>query len=375
MGKKALQNTVSITLLIAAVLLFGTCINPVDIDDFIEDEKVQNIIHRNRVTLINHTSDNLAAGNERISGLNPNRYYMVMIEEMDEDENPTAFEYYSFVSAGGLLVANLANIGRVSGTVITGLNNHFRYTVWAASPITNISSMTLYDTNSVPPDNPVALPSGVLTEIGLTLAAPANNYHLDFGSAITIGWSYVIAPVPGVASPSETVANTTLQLRGANTTTDYVFINGNDHTSFRVLRIRIQAAAPVVPPATPNQITLTVTPVSLAEGGPYMAAIDLGSFTLAQLETADLTITFINGIGVNEFTNIQWRTSIGGNTVLSTTNTLRLNFPAGSINNGAVGLPTVNIYQYKTQGTHSIYLRATRGGVEWGGTIIYTVSN
>jgi len=217
---------------IAAVILMSACVQPLDIDSFLNDERVQDIINRDRVMLNNLTGDNLVRGNQRISGFNPDKYYLVLIEELDEAGNLLTPEYYRYITSGGTLTDSLSQIGRISGTVLTGLYNNFRYTIWSASPV---EGSLLYDLPAAPsPGDPgaTAFVSGNL------LQAPAQNYYLDVINTSLDGIKLPIVPT-GSTTAISFISDRIILLEGGNTTTDYVFFDEIDPDSFTLARVRI----------------------------------------------------------------------------------------------------------------------------------------
>ena len=225
------------------VLIMTACVMPVDISVFLEDEKVQDIIetYRESVTLIDNTAnEHLQAGNGRITGLNPNRYYMV--EEEDAAGNVIGF---GFVTSAGTRNPNLSSIGRVTGGAIINLNNDHTYTVRDASPltgtdITGLGTGTAH-TSLTPITPPVVSAGGVLNIPGI---ASPNNYYLTLtATTIDNSWENIMVPIsPGGANAPVNFPDTNIiQLPSANNTADYVFIDpsANINSVFRFIRVAV----------------------------------------------------------------------------------------------------------------------------------------
>ncbi|MDR2543179.1 MAG: hypothetical protein LBC80_07010 [Treponema sp.] len=238
MRKNPLKNFLFSFLSIIAMSALFSCVQPVNIKEFLEDDKVQEIIEADSVGLVNYTGENLRAGNRRITGLNPNNYYR--IEVLDENEDSLDPPQIWFVRANGQL-GELNQIGRVSGGQITGLNNNLFYAIWSASPLSGV--MTLYDL----PGPPDALSTGTPINPGLgglSLVNPDDTYYLDLESLNSLStYTIIRVPVlpPGTNQTINFINDNIIQLQN-NGTIDYIFVedDGTDEfASFRVLRVRI----------------------------------------------------------------------------------------------------------------------------------------
>jgi hypothetical protein len=230
MRKFALKTLFSI----AAAIMLNACIaEPVNIRIFLEDEKVQEVIERGRerVYLIDNTGDNLVAASGRITGLRPDKYYMV--EEQDESKRTVRT---GFVSAQGLLSLDLLNIGRVTEGEIRNLTNFFTYIVDSASPLTG--EMMIYDLANPPTSTNTGTPVPA-TSSGLSLKYPNYTYYLDLTETITSStWEAVMVPVSSDESNKIVNLTSPIKLEEEGSTTDYVFFNSNS-MGFRVLRVSI----------------------------------------------------------------------------------------------------------------------------------------
>jgi len=228
---------------IAAALFISACVEPLNIEEFINNEKVQNIINKERVGLKNYTGHTLTAGNERITGLNPERYYMVEI--LDENGDQFIPQEIWFVDGSGYLALDFEDIRRVSGGIIRNLDNDLIYAVYSA-PITG--NLTLYDQVSLPPGTGVTVAANANGIISPVLQAPKNNYYLELPSSIDLSCNilmFPVVPIPG--DPDAISFEPIIELEGEGTTTDYVFYDSTSHNEpLRFLRVAIAAEIPPV---------------------------------------------------------------------------------------------------------------------------------
>jgi len=137
--KVSVKTTAAIFLLCMVVLALCGCIIPIDIELFLEASQVQVIIEKAKETVkIDPTSDpGLTEGNKRISGLNPQKYYMIE-KEIDIDGTPVDLAMhpvyvtdYTLYGSGGQ-TNDLGQITKISGGIINGLKNFHTYTVKSA---------------------------------------------------------------------------------------------------------------------------------------------------------------------------------------------------------------------------------------------------
>ena len=211
----------------SAVLFMCACVQPPSINDFLEDPEVKEKIVRDRVTLVDKTGEGLRVGNKMILGLNASHYYMVRVEAIDEEGEPLDAESgYRYVSKDGTLSENLIDIRRVSSRSIINLNNNYIYTVWTASPLTG--SMTIYDVSSNALQEAISDNDGtVLTADNgrIALATPVSRYYIELPQVITPDTKILMVPVSpeGKSSLVNFITGNIIALRGAGTTTDYIF--------------------------------------------------------------------------------------------------------------------------------------------------------
>jgi hypothetical protein len=160
-----LKTVISAVLSVIYALSMCACIQPVDIDVFLDDKKVDEVIVKDkekeegsstdRVIIINNTMpiEPIAAGNKRITGLNPDKYYM--IELLEEDGEVVKLFYAAYIDGKGTCWEDdLGMIGRVKDGIVTGLVNQKIYRVNSASSLspngTNLTYFELETDTSLP---------------------------------------------------------------------------------------------------------------------------------------------------------------------------------------------------------------------------------
>lgn len=234
---------------VLVVLTLNVCvIEPMSLNVFLEDPKVQEIIDKG-VARVNITPDSdlegLTAGNGKITITGLPKYYM--IEEFDENSVPMNVQ---FVSANATRTENLTGIGKVSNGEITELNNSNWYRVKWAKPLAGQAA--IFDLSANPTTG-----SGTPTTISggaLTLQQPTNNYYLDLPTVISAGNSDIVKiPIsPGGLNQTtiKPVSGNIIKLEGQGTVTDYVFAgkdaSGNiTHEKFYVLTVTVNSPANV----------------------------------------------------------------------------------------------------------------------------------
>ena len=278
-----MKNTLITLWFAGIVLLLSACVGPADIDDFLNDERVQKII--GWVELENNTDDNLQAGSKKITGLNPDKYYLV--EELDENDVSQGFFYIT--KDGIRWKDDLEMIGRVSGGTITGLTNFFTYKVYSAEPLTG--NKTLYDLAAPPPpgaSSPITIPaSGIVS-----LPAPNDTYYLDLGLDVSPGtWEIVkipYTPATGISTPVSFVSGSIIKIdQAGGTTFDYVYIKKDTSgdiivSSFGFLRVTIE-----------KQPEITIL-VNFSPTGDATWSLSENSISYAQNSTGTIPITVNN---------------------------------------------------------------------------------
>ncbi|MCL2412012.1 MAG: hypothetical protein FWC97_10265 [Treponema sp.] len=232
MRKHHLKTFFYTVLIVTITLTLGSCFQPVDIPSFMNRPEVNDVVQGNRVTIDNRTypPEPLLRGNERITGLNPAHYYRV--EVRDTNWEPSDPPDIRFVMANGELGSS-AQIGRVSGGAITGLDNENTYVVWNVRPIN--SEMTLLDAPNPPSFPAQVLPPPSAIAGVLSLGPPDDYYFLDLDPFIDNVINYTILRLlPPFGTPELITtfhAGSLIQLEDKGTTTDYIFIR-NDGTPF-----------------------------------------------------------------------------------------------------------------------------------------------
>jgi hypothetical protein len=149
-GKISVKKYLLFSLLYGIVLALCACMVPIDLPAFFEDPRVVNIVDSKQAkVIIDYDSDdfdNLIAGENKISGLDPDTYYLV--EKEEKKEGGAAADYPKYVSdlnSPGRLEDYLGGITRISGGSINGLTNNNTYTVRTAKPFNGTVEYTQAD--------------------------------------------------------------------------------------------------------------------------------------------------------------------------------------------------------------------------------------
>jgi len=279
-----------LTVLGITAALFLCCLEPVNKGAFFEDDTVKEIIERNRprVGLIDYTGDDLQAGDKVITGLNPDKFYMVEIR--DEDGEPYPVPKIVYVMKDGNLAADMKEIGKVTGRTIRNLDNPLTYAVYSASPLTLTDPITLYiDFSAI---TPISLPLET-DDNGLTLSSKYAEHFLDLSSVIETGTKIVNAN----DNKTEFIR---IELAAAGTTTYFVFHDISDPESFRFLRV-------IIEPIPTFTINITSTDVPSAANAPGIThnAPTSGTFN----QGAEPIVTFTAALpvsGTGSYTAYQW---------------------------------------------------------------------
>jgi hypothetical protein len=327
--KVPVKTAIIISFLCGIIMILCACMNPVDIQAFIENEQVQDIIEAGKVAVIvdDLTEDNLKGRDRRIEGLNPNKYYMVEKEQDVDgtfvagypkyvtDKHPTAPQ------VPGALWGELQHITKISGGRINALTNFHTYTVRDAKPFANDTPFT-YSIGSILEPDPLRVKDGKIT-----IPKPKGTLALNFTNTYYGYEVMAVAVTPDTLSPTSPFDDdaitispsvTSFRLEGQGTTVDYVFVKITDTPTysidFRVLTveipttINIAAIAGVTRPVTgatpvtaitPNdQYTGTVTwsgsPTTFAPSTVYTATITLtpkAGYTLTGVDANYFTVT------------------------------------------------------------------------------------
>jgi hypothetical protein len=332
-GKISLKRAAVVIFSFLIVLIMGACMEPVDFEAFMDDEKVKELIETTRkaVKVDDQTGDDLTGRNGKIEGLKTDRYYMVekevdeaganVPEYRDQGTYPMYVTDHNGFGPGGLY-GDLGFITRISDGSINGLINFHTYTVRAAEPLSGSCAYTDDSSNAV--SKPIT--SGVINIGGID-----GSGTLNLSTVLTGGTYEVIAVLP-VNNPqtspgswswtSKTANLTSFALEGPNTQVDYVFVNEDDPSDFKVLKvviggpigpdvpINIAAIVGVTVPVTGVTPVPAITPtaqytgtISWTDGG----VAHTGPFAASTVYTATITLTALpgytlTGVAANFFT-------------------------------------------------------------------------
>ncbi|MDR1868840.1 MAG: hypothetical protein LBQ82_02515 [Treponema sp.] len=276
MSKISLKPALCAVFFSLTALVLSVCIlEPVTINEYVEDDKVQVVIKRDagRVNII--TKDNcdfsdywsdsgLTAGNGRILGLKNDKYYIIEEYVMEEGKNGE-LETTQFVKSDGTRSLNPTNIGKVRSGTITGLTNDRWYLVKSAEPL----PLDKYDFNTIPATpatTPISIKDGEIT-------LPAGNYSLTLNSAFN-GYSYVKIPISSSTQRDSGTVSGNITLEAEGTVTDYIFFN-LDQLDFYVLKVTIKPDESV----TPGEITVTTVTFNLPSD--QGTVLSLGNFEIS----------------------------------------------------------------------------------------------
>jgi hypothetical protein len=320
-----------------------------------EDPKVVDQVEKNKEkVIIDPNSDNylrLTAGNGQISGLDPNKYYMI---ETEKDENGNLIAGYpKYVTDNqalgqGVLIGDLGLITRISRGNINGLINFHTYKVREASPFPNSTSFNYSDSagasNKIASVNNGAIslpaPAGIITLEQLN--TQYNGYDI---MAVAVNPATLLPASPFYSPIKKTInaSTTSFKLEGKATTVDYVFYKADNPNPavFRVLRIVI---------AQPGIVRFDLTfNGEKTTGNSATIFIDPDN----GLTTGSLTVTVSGGI----YNSIKWYHN--GVPLTGTALTLPLNNDAAN--------------PYLVVGTHIFTVIVDIGGVPYSAVFTLTV--
>jgi len=328
-GKISFKTTVYVLLFSCSfiIMILSACMSPVDIDEFVKDERVDEIINVNKgnVVYLSIDSDNgLVAGNNKVTGLKNDKYYVIESEKDENNSNVATPVYPRYVYGPGLSNNELYFVNRVSGGSIINLKNYHTYKVRGAREFTG----TVTVTNGTPATSNIT--NGTITIIPSSPTA-----------TITLGGLYsqydgyeVMAVAVSPATLSSTTFNDTktissslqsFPLEGKNTTVDYVFAKTTGTTiktlvDFKVLKVIIKDVGGGTPDATINLTAIEgvtkpvagVAPVtSITATAEYTGTITWNGnptvFAAGTVYTATITLTpepgyTLTGVPLNFFT-------------------------------------------------------------------------
>jgi len=318
-GKISYKTTVYALMLLCSYalvpIIMSACMNPVDIDKFVKDERVDEIVNVNKgnVVYLSKDSDNgLVGGNGKVKGLNPNRYYMVT-KELNETGTPVippSLPYPWFVTefAGltpGQLIDNLKYITRISGGKITTLTNFHTYTVKSATTFSNTTTFSCSGgTSSIATVDNSGKMTITSTGGGASLTGLDANYSGYRVMAVAVN--------PSTLSSAWTnfidISATPLQLETRASTVDYVFYKPSTQ-DFKVLRVEIKTEDTVITNKTINGVIAPVTgatPVTSIDDTQYTGTVTWspavspgGTFAASTTYSATVTLTAKSGFTLN----------------------------------------------------------------------------
>jgi hypothetical protein len=344
------------------IVCLSGCVDPVDLEAFVQDEDVLDIIEKaTGIVNVSHDSDpGLEAGNKKITGLGPDKYYMV--EEWDENGGAVSVQ---FVSPGGERSEILTGIGVVSGGEITGLTNYYNYRVRAAK---TLPGDVTYNSFSPPGSDATATNTGGVIE----LPGPESGYHIYTFTpppppyppydVVEISVSPVRPVVPALLTPAGEIYTWI----GGGEVKDYVFVaktmTGELMTNeFYVLKVASVAGPP--PPSGPAEININVTlSFGNLDSSPTVDGSTTINYSLTTYPAVNININNANTYDNYTTTGIEWYIN---NEKVNTGFTLNLQTLIQSDN------------KYTLEGTFTITVEATKdsGSGFYSTAIEVTVTN
>jgi len=338
--------------ILAFILMMTACVmDPVDLVQFLDDEKVIEIIESSKGTIILATGSEGNPGSRKVTGLTAGKYYL--IEKQNAD---MSFSLHGFAKSNGTL-SLLVDIGKLTGTEISSLENDVTYMVKSAAAATgNISyswSSGLY--NDTAPTN-----AGVIT---ITADSGVTEYTIKFPS------EYEDQQKVKVSSPANSLIPTSddsINL-DVNTKTDIVFydsINGTLAFLGVVIQTRPALNINLTPYTPPPQVSIP--------------DITIGSVAISDIEnsknSADYTrtINIANPAGMSEITWKYGNTTLNSSVAGITINTY--NSVAGAqliINFKGDGVTDMGM---NCIGEHVYTVTAKSGGITWSAIFAITVT-
>ena len=342
---KALTYTVSCAL--GLIALSGCIMEPINLTVFVEDDGVKEVVDKGAGTVnISHDSDtNLTAGNAKITGLDPNKYYLV--EEWDQNGSAQGLQ---FVSSNGTRSPNLTGIGRASAGEITGLTNLYHYRVRSAQLLTGEASYR--DLAGLVGGNPIEQQIEI-TEGAITFQPPDNSGYLILNPPLPppapIGnYDIVKAPVTpaGLTTSVPLISGEILVEAVEGTEVDYVFY---DRVIEKLYVLKVIFMDSDTEPPNPDELRINVTLSYTGDNPPQTDP----SITYSQSDDEPI---IINVTGASQYDGIKWY--IDGEEV------------------GAEASFTLIIsdIKYKIIGVYTITVEAVRDGIPYSTVIEVTVT-
>jgi len=180
--------------------------NPVDIDAFLEDKTVKGVIDKNKgsepgqpglVILAKDSDTGLEAGDRKITKLTSGKYYKIEEVETDDKGDVTKVVATYFVKARGAFDGTLGEIGKLSGTVITGLTNDTTYRVKPAIAYTNPLNSEKIDYFAL---SDTSLKSAPVANGEVTIPESRGNCFFDLSKTIDAAKYYEVMRVSATAN-------------------------------------------------------------------------------------------------------------------------------------------------------------------------------
>jgi len=354
MGRFPLKALVFTIFCVICVIAISACVmEPVGIKEFTEDEEVNDTIEKGAgIVNISYDSDpNLTAGNGKITGLDPEKYYTV--EEWDENGTPLGLK---FVSSNGTRASNLTGIGKASSGVLTGLTNYYHYRVNSARSLTgNVDYYYL----SAPEDAAsAAIDTGLIS-----LKPPDNDDWLVFTPPLpspVVDYDTVKLPVSPTGSTEAIPQRDYIaQSAAASTETDYVFFNRIVETLY-VLKVVFTGADEKPPeppeppePGEPGDLTVSVT-FAIVDSAAVMT-VSGNSVTQTDFMASGLTLS-LSGAPAGAVISWRYDNAVVGNT---------LTFDSSN----------PNTFKYIIIGEHKISVEVTVDSVTYSKEFAFVVTN
>ena len=374
----------------AACLLLGSCIQPPSLGDFLEDDAVQEKIASTRVDLSPASDAGLVVGNQRVSGLDPNKYYKIKTETLaekkveikDEDDQVIGEKIeivpgtpsYGFIKKDGNETEDLKEIERVTGRAINHLKN-----ARTDNTLTSLSTYTTYTINAAVPfehqlyyyenledssdiDADPSLVRKPFPANGTIPAPDDGKFHfLDLGSFIrdvdadedgvndfTYDYFEYVSIVENGAPPVGVRTENIFRLSRAYLSVDYIFVEYNtdgEITNFKVLTVNFTGETQ--PDGTMFKFNIGYS--SFSDENPLEDKIHASATGFLHSEgTKTINFTIDNTSGF--FTDIEWYLDVEDAPV-STGLTYSMSFDINT---------TLN--DYEIAGTYIIYVFALYGG-------------
>jgi len=297
------------------------CLEPILVKEFLENPEIQDMI---KVKLQYFPSD-IKAGNQKITGLNLEKYYLV--ETLNETGSSNDPRNFKFVKTDGTLGGLLSDVNKVTGGEVKGLNNKLFYSIWEAAPLKGEFLVYNLDGDEVPDGTPSEEYVIEDEDIVLNLPAPIlENYYLDLSQFFTSEPQVVKRGINSATVEFLTNADSDyiIKLEGEGTTTEYIFYDAanppveKDSKSFKVLKVAI---------GSKGELILSIL-FDIKDG---KAKLNPSTLTFSQ---SDLNIKTINIENFNDFSSLEWIVGGDENTAI-TSNSFSIDFNENSsYNNG-----------------------------------------